>query len=123
MIQNNLPVTQKEDSAASTKLFFDTYGTRPIEFNAIDVDASIGFFTERGFGDEAAIVTGMTILKQAKIDGVPVFELLDSIKHFDEVQLTQVVAKILNNNRVPTSLVGYRDTVEIPKNIARNIRP
>jgi hypothetical protein len=73
----NLPSVTKTDSAASTKLFFDTYGQRPLEFGANEVAASIGFFTSKGFEEEAALTTAMTILRQARVDGVQVFEILD----------------------------------------------
>ena len=53
----NLPAVTKTDSASSTKLFFDTYGSRPLEFGANEVSASIGFFTGRGFEEEAALTT------------------------------------------------------------------
>lgn len=119
----NLPISIFTDSAASTRLFFDTYGNSQLEFNAVDVDAAVGFFTARGFDKEAALVTASTILTQSKSEGVPVFQLLDTIKNLDEIQLTAVIAQVLNNNRVQSSLVGYRDTVQIPENIARNIRP
>lgn len=120
---NNLPRIQKNESGASTKLFFDTYGQRPIEFNAVDVDAATAFFTERGFSKEAAIITASTVLKQAKIDGVPIFEILDTIAAFSTAQLNQLVARILNNDRVSTSVVGFKFNVTIPANIARNIIP
>ena len=37
MATTNLPPSVKEDSAAATKLFFDTYGQEPLEFAANDV--------------------------------------------------------------------------------------
>ena len=43
----NLPAVTKTDSAASTKLFFDTYGQQPLEFGANEVAASIGFLQVR----------------------------------------------------------------------------
>jgi hypothetical protein len=90
----NLPAVTKTDSASSTKLFFDTYGSRPLEFGANEVSASIGFFTGRGFEEEAALTTAMTILRQAKIDGVQVFEILDTLKELNGTQLSAVVAQI-----------------------------
>ena len=51
--KTNLPAKQLTDSAAKTKLFFDTYGAAPLEFNATEVDATLGFFESRGFSKEA----------------------------------------------------------------------
>ena len=47
--KTNLPAKQLTDSAAKTKLFFDTYGTAPLEFNATEVDATIGFLKAEDF--------------------------------------------------------------------------
>lgn len=104
----NLPVKEKIDSAAGTKLFFDTYGQQPLEFSANEVTAATAFFQSRGFDDDAASITAATILKQSKIDAVPVFQILDTLKTFNGVQLSALVAEILNNNRGATSTLGYR---------------
>ena len=119
----NLPITPIEDSAAQTKLFFNNYGNVVLEFPANDVDATIGFLTGKGFDYDAALVVGETILKQAKIDGTPVFKLLDTLKGFDSLQLSGLVSEILNNNRKSTSTLGFR-YLNIPKTeILRNISP
>ena len=119
----NLPAVTKTDSASSTKLFFDTYGQRPLEFGANEVTASIGFFTGRGFEEEAAMTTAMTILRQAKIDGVQVFEILDTLKDLNGTQLSAVVAQILNKYRPNTSSLGFRALNVIKINQTRNILP
>jgi hypothetical protein len=41
--KTNLPAVEINDSAARTKLFFDTYGQEALEFNATEVDATINF--------------------------------------------------------------------------------
>lgn len=119
----NLPAVTKTDSASSTKLFFDTYGRRPLEFGSNEVAASIGFFTGRGFEEEAALTTAMTILRQAKIDGVAVFEILDTLKELNGTQLSAVVAQILNKYRPNTSSLGFRALNVIKINQTRNILP
>ena len=119
----NLPAVTKTDSASSTKLFFDTYGRRPLEFGSNEVTASIGFFTGRGFEEEAALTTAMTILRQAKIDGVGVFEILDTLKELNGTQLSAVVAQILNKYRPNTSSLGFRAVNVIKINQTRNILP
>lgn len=116
----NLPPNVIEDSAAATKLFFDKYGETPLEFSANDVSAAVGFFTAAGFDTDAALVTSMTLLKQAKLDSIPIYQILDTIKGFTELQISQLVGEILNNNRVPTSTLGFRTTNVIP-NQSRNI--
>ena len=50
-----------------------------------------------------------------------VFELLDSLKGLDKVQLSYIVTEVLNNSRSLTSSLGYK--VESPTNLSekRNI--
>lgn len=120
MSNTNLPENVKEDSAAGTKLFFDAYGQEPLEFHANEVDAAIGFFTKQGFDKETAIVISSVILRQAKIDSVPVFKFLDTLRRLDQIQLSTLVGEILNNNRPATSTLGFRTENVIPNQI-RNI--
>lgn len=120
-VRTNLPLPEVADSAESTKVFFDTYGTPDIEFNAIDVDSAVSFFTSRGFEKDAALITASVILKQAKIDGMPVRELLETLKTFEGIQLSALIAEILNNNRTPISTLGFRQRSIKPDQISRNI--
>jgi hypothetical protein len=120
MATTNLPVRQIDDSAAGTKLFFDSYGQDPLEFSANDVSATVGFFESKGFDNDAALVVSTVLLKQAKIDDTPIFRLLDTLKDFNGLQLSQLVGEILNNNRSPTSTLGFR-TAGVNPNQTRNI--
>lgn len=119
----NLPPVDKEDSGASTKLFFDSYGQRPLEFSADEVNYSIGYFLNKGFSPDAAKVTASVMLRQARIDGVKVFEIIDQFKELDGLQLGNVVAEILNRYRPNTSTLGFRDILVSKPNQTRNIRP
>jgi hypothetical protein len=123
MSQIDLPILVKQDSGAATRLFFDTYGVKPLEFSANEVEAAVGFFKTRGFESEAALTTGITILKQARIDGVPVFEILDTLKELNGVQLSAVVAQILNKYRSNSSTLGFRVLNVVKINQTRNILP
>lgn len=119
-MNTNLPAEQIQDSAAGTKLFFDTYGDQPLEFNATDVDACIGFFTKNGFEQDAATVTAAVLLKQSKIERIPIYRILDTLKNVEGIKLSALVAEILNNNRTVSSTLGYREPV-VPSTIIRNI--
>ena len=116
----NLPSQVIEDSAAGTKLYFDTYGEAALEFSANDVNYAHSFFETAGFDKDAASVVSMTLLRQAKLDGTPIAEILDTLKRFPAMQLSQLVGEILNNNRVSTSLLGFR-TTDVKTNQTRNI--
>lgn len=116
----NLPIQPLEDSAAGTKLFFDNYGEAPLEFNANEVDAAVSFFKGRGFDEDAALVVASTILRQAKLDNTPVYKILDSLSGFGDLNISTLVGEILNNNRTPTSTLGFR-TTPVKPNQTRNI--
>ena len=116
----NLPSQIIEDSAAGTKIFFDSYGETALEFSANDVNYSLSFFEKAGFDADASALVTMTLLRQAKIDGTPISLILDTLKSFTGIQLSQVVGEILNNNRVPTSILGFR-TTDVKPNQTRNI--
>jgi hypothetical protein len=120
-MKTNLPSPQTEDSAAGTKLYFNNYGTTPVTFSANDFAAALGFFESKGFDRDAAITTASVVLDQAKVDQIPVTQLLDSLKGFNSLELSGLVAEILNNNRPSTSSLGYRDPNVSVSSQVRNI--
>ena len=60
-------------------------------------------------------------LEQAKIDNVNVFTLLDTLKGLNDIQLSTVVAEVLNYNRDATSSVGFKRPQTVDKIEKRNI--
>jgi len=108
MATSNLPLEQNSDSAGAVKLFFNNYFNEAISFPAGEIDAVIGFFKKRGFDDLASNSTSIILLQQAKLDGVEIFKLLDTLKGFTEILLSAVVAEVLNYNRQKNSTLGYR---------------
>ena len=114
MANSNLPIDQNRDSGQGVRLFFNNYFNEPISFPSNEIDAVIGFFKKRGFDDLASNSTAIVLLQQAKIDNVDVFKLVDTLKGLTEVQLSSVVAEVLNYNRQKSSTLGYRqqDTSE-----------
>jgi hypothetical protein len=103
----NLP-TQQQNGSKNVKTFFDNYFTKTISFPAEQIDAVIGFFVKRGFDTTSANSISITLLTQARKENVNVFALLDSLKGLTDVQLSQVIAQVLNSSRSRTSLLGYR---------------
>tara|TARA_Y100000389_G_C17288096_1_gene426551 strand:+ start:266 stop:628 length:363 start_codon:yes stop_codon:yes gene_type:complete len=101
--------------------FFDNYFTEKIAFPSNEVDAVIGFFEKRGFENTSAISTATVLLNQAKLDGVKIFELLDTLKGLDNVQLSSVVSEVLNYNRLRTSTLGFRLTTSTNTAEKRNV--
>ena len=119
-MSGDLP-SQPKKAEQETVEFFDTYFDKKLSFPSNQVDAVIGFFTKRGFDTEAAISVSTTLLQQAKIDNVNVFRLLDTLKGLNSVQLSSIVAEVLNYNRSKTSTLGFKVTETVDKLEKRNI--
>lgn len=104
----NLPVETAVDSSGEVKQFFDKFFVHEVSFPSNQIDAVLGFFLKRGFDQNSARSTGIVLLNQARIDNVNVFELIDTLKALTDVQLSQVVAQVLNAYREKVSVLGYR---------------
>lgn len=105
----NLPQPQyNTDSSVEVKQFFDKFFVNQISFPSNQIDAVVGFFLKREFDVESARSTSIVLLNQARIDNVQVFELIDTLKTLTDIQLSQVVAQVLNAYREKISLLGYR---------------
>jgi hypothetical protein len=119
-MSTNLPVTQN-DSTADVKQFFDKYFVQQVSFPSNQIDAVVGFFLKNGFDTQSARSTGIVLLNQARADKVDVFQLIDTLKTLTDVQLSQVVAQVLNAYREKTSLLGYRVAPLVDNYESRNI--
>ena len=116
---SNLPITQNEDK--ETRKFFEQSNSSGLSFATNDVDAMVGYFESRGFARQSAISTATVLLTQAKVDGVNVFTLIDTLKGFDDLKLSGIVTEILNANRSKISSLGYKDTTVSNQTEKRNI--
>lgn len=118
-MSSNLP--KINSSTSDTREFFDKFFTNQISFPAGEIDATVGFFLKRGFDQESARSTSIVLLNQARLDGVAVFKLIDTLRSLTDVQLSQVVAQVLNAYREKTSLLGYRIAPVVNLYETRNI--
>jgi hypothetical protein len=116
----NLP-TPSIDSNIEVKQFFDKYFVQQISFPSNQIDAVVGFFLKNGFDTQSARSTSIVLLNQARADKVDVFQLVDTLKTLSDVQLSQVVAQVLNAYREKTSLLGYRVAPLVDTYESRNI--
>jgi hypothetical protein len=112
---NNLPDRERVDSndvrissGEEVRQFFDKFFRHQITFPTNQIDSVMGFFLKRGFGEEAARSTSIVLLNQARLDSVNVFQLIDQLKGLTDVQLSRVVAEVLNAYRIQTSTLGYK---------------
>lgn len=108
-MSTNLPIAQlATDSSVEVRQFFDKFFQKSISFPSNQIDAVVGFFTQAGFNQVAAESTAIVLLNQARQDDVDVFQLVGTLKKLSDVELSQVVAQVLNAYREKTSLLGYR---------------
>ena len=107
MTSSNLPI-ESLDSADKVKTFFDNYFTQPISYPAAEIDAAVGFFSSRGFDEVSSNSTAIILLQQAKLDGVNVFKVLDTLSGLENIQISAIVAEVINYNRQKISTLGYR---------------
>jgi len=117
------PSRTEADTDREVRQFFDDYYQSSIEYPANEVDAVLGFFEKRGFGDAASSSLTSTVLKQAKVDNVSTFKLLDSLKGLNESQLSALIAEVLNYSRIKSSSLGFRIESDTTLLEARNIAP
>lgn len=123
MSTTNLPPNTNKDSATSTKDFFNSYYNAGITLSAADIDATVGFFQSRGFDVSASNSISATLLSQSKIENVNVFQIIDTLKGLNDLQLSRVVSEILNYNRLNISTLGYKvDTAADNQFEIRNVR-
>jgi hypothetical protein len=108
-----------DDTLVYFNNFYNSGGA--VSYLQNEVDAVVGYFLKRGFEKVAAINTGGVLLEQAKRDSVPVFKLLDTLKGINDVQLSNIVAQIINANRRKTSSIGYKQLSENQLFDQRNI--
>lgn len=116
---SSLPISQNKDNKIKT--FFDRYFTETISYPANEVDAVVAFFTKRGFDNQSAIAVSVVLLQQAKIDNVKIFKLLDTLKGLSDIEISSVVAEILNYNRSKVSTLGYKTENPVASSEKRNI--
>lgn len=108
---SSIPTEKKVDKSNDTSKLLNRYYNQEIYYSASEVDAVIGYFQKRGFDQVAAVNTAAIILQQAGIDKIPSFELIDTLKGINDVQLSNVIAQILNLNRSSCSTIGYKISV------------
>lgn len=118
---SNLPVATTRNSESRVVEFFDNYFTEPVSFKQSDVDTVVGYFEKRNFERTAAVAISTVLLTQAKLDDVKVYKLIDTLKGLTDVQLSALVAEVLNYNRPKTSTLGYKTPPQDNNLEARNI--
>lgn len=117
----NLPITINQKS--KTVKAFEDYQNLPSGIDPNVYAAMTGYFTSRGFEELAAELLSETIILQAKTDGYNPMEILDTLKGLNQLELSAIVAEILNYNRYKSSSLGYIPDIPTNPEISRNIIP
>lgn len=119
---NNIPQPTKiQDSSQETLKVFDAYTTAPLNVDSSTFDAMTGFFTSRGFGEDSARSMSYVIIKQALIDNYKPFQLIETMRGLDDVEISGLITEILNYNRFKTSSLGTASPFSPTDEVARNI--
>ena len=118
----NLPQKEKDRLQKTIDSLRQTQYVEPFQFNANDYDATVGFFVKRGFDRQPAEETAYVILQQAKIDSVPVTQILDVLTDATPAQLSELITVVLNANRYKTSRLGVRNTRTSKDTVSRKIK-
>jgi hypothetical protein len=118
-IYSNLPTNKVQ--ADATVQAFDNYYLAPIELSASVLAAMIGFFTQKGFDPTSAETVAVVIMKQAKRDNYNPMQILDTLSGVNAVEISALVAEILNYNRVKTSFLGYSIEFTPHNEVQRNV--
>lgn len=123
MSYNNIPQERMESSSDLTVKVFDQFYQAPIDLNNNELTAMVGFFESRGFGGDSAESTAITILKQAKKDNYSSMQILNTLRGLSNVEISGLVAEILNYNRFKTSSLGISQLYSPADAVVRNILP
>ena len=92
------------------------------EINGGQYDAAIAFFRNKGYDVQASESIAYVLMKQAKVDNANVFSVLDTLKGATDLELSQLVAEILNAYRYKTSVLGYKNDRTAQSHVSRNIK-
>lgn len=92
------------------------------ELNGGQYDAAVSFFENKGYDRQSSKSIAYVLMKQAKIDNANIFTVLDTLTGTTDLQLSQLVAEILNAYRYKTSVLGYKNDRSAQSHVSRNIK-
>jgi len=118
---SNFPNERAKQSSDQTVEIFNNYYKKPITLNSNDLIVMTGFFEKRGFEPVAAESAATAVLTQALQDGYNAMQVMDTLGGLTSVEISGLVAEILNFNRIKTSLIGTVQNTQPIVDITRNI--
>ena len=121
---SNLGISKATGTQATIQ-FLSGIGDDKVELNASEYDAAIAFFEERDYDRLASESIAYVLMRQAKIDDVSVFKILDTLNArttTDPTTLNNPVGEIINLNRFQTSTPGNKSAGPENTLAERNIK-
>lgn len=118
---NNIPKENNPSSSDETVQIFDQYYTKPITIDSTTLESMSAFFESRGFEKYAAQNVSLIIIKQAKRDNYNPNQILDTLNGLTDIEISALVAEILNNNRFKSSVLGIKQNFLLSEEVLRNI--
>lgn len=118
---SNIPPKQFTQTSDQTVQIFNNYYKEPIALNNSELTAMTGYFEKRGFETVAAESAAAIILTQAAQDGYNGMQVMDTLSGLTSVEISGLVAEIMNFNRVKSSLLGTVQNIQPIVDITRNI--
>jgi hypothetical protein len=119
----NIPIQKTPSSSDQTVEIFNNYYKLPVRINNNELIAMTGFLESKGFEPVSAESTAITILTQSSVEGYSAMQVMDTLKGLSSVDISGVVAEILNFNRLKTSLLGVKQDFSPSYTVARNVIP
>jgi hypothetical protein len=117
------PVSNNNANAGSVLQAVANYYAAPIQLDANVLTAIISFFTQRGFDTTAAQALATVIISQARKDNLNPLQIVDTMKGLTNVEISALVAEIINYTRYKTSFLGYGQTYITNATVNRNVLP
>lgn len=121
-IYSNIPLNESKSKIDEQK-FFDNFYQNNISLDDNYVRSIQGFFQSKGFGDASSKSIATIIIYQCVKDEVNPMKIIDTLQGLDSVQLSALVAEILNYNRYKSSILGFVNNITPAAEMQRNILP
>jgi len=112
----------KSNETGSVIDYLSGFNGDRISFSAGEYDAVKGFFENKGFDKDASESIAYIILKQSRVDNVPVFKILDSFSQSSVLEINEIIAEIMNLNRFKSSVLGFKSDRQSTSLVQRNIK-
>jgi hypothetical protein len=118
----NLPPASNNNSNNGSVLqAVANYYSAPIQMDANVLTAVISFFTQRGFDITSAQALATVIISQARQDNLNPLQIVDTMKGLTNIEISALVAEIINYTRFKTSFLGYGQTYITNAEVNRNV--